>query len=363
MRLRRHCVLDHSGLVIAGLEGDYRWEPGGCQGIDTQWERQAGGRFRGEARGETGSMADIERLNHDHPDWKRALRLVLGGEAQPIARVDRAVASLLEVADVQGLRIEPVLAAMRCGRLVGACVAVVSPGRSALTFLGPSDDDRIQPAVGVGLLAALCDDAWRRDVALLQTLLPPDSNRTAKIYREAGFRYLTELVYLDRSLSAPKPPVKAPKDLSYLTYSRNLEPQFLAVLERTYVESLDCPKLTGLRATRDVLLGHRHTGVSKPEELWFLALCNGRPSGVLLLSGVHHRSCLEVVYMGVVAEARGRRLGDALISWAVDVGRRRGVKSLTLAVDRTNTHACDLYDRWGFEEVARRRAWICRRPF
>ena len=112
---------------------------------------------------------------------------------------------------------------------------------------------------------------------------------------------------------------------------------------------------------RDVLLGHRHTGLADPEGLWHLALRGGEPVGLILLAGVHHRSCLEVVYMGVSADARGQQVGDALLSLAFDIGRRRGVRTLTLAVDSTNAYARRLYERNGFVEMARRRAWICRR--
>ncbi len=308
-------------------------------------------------------MIRVERLRRDEPGWMEAVRLVMGDGAHPTVDVDRAVTSLLEVVAIQELTLDPVLGARRDGCLVGSCVGVRSPGRSALAFLGPSDDDRIEPEVGVMLLGALREGVRQGDVAMLQALLPASSARTAKVYREAGFRYLTELVYLERKITGPSPNRRVRCDATYLTYSPDLEEKFVEILEATYEESLDCPGLTGIRSARDVLVGHLHTGVSDPAGLWFLAMLEGRPAGVLLLSGVYNRSCLEVVYMGVAVAARGRGVGDALLSLALDVGRRRGVRSLTLAVDGTNEHACRLYERWGLREVSRRRAWICRSPF
>lgn len=303
------------------------------------------------------SKPAIEVLNPDHPDRLAALRIILGGESKSLVQVDRQVQALLDSAERQSLRVDLILAARIGARLVSACVAVESPGRTALVFLGPTCDRNGVDACGVDLLKEMQVQAWARDVVLLQTMLETDLNEVAIVYRDAGFRYLAELVYLDRPLSEPKPPKRNSGQLAHLTYSSELDEQFIDALRASYMESQDCPKLTALRDVRDVLLGHRHTGIYEPE-LWFLAVRGSKPVGVLLMAGVWGRSCLEIVYMGVVAGERGKNIGDALLSLAIDVGRSRGLEYLTLAVDSTNVHAWRLYQRWGFVEAARRRVWI-----
>ncbi len=198
--------------------------------------------------------------------------------------------------------------------------------------------------------------AWDRELVLLQVLIDVEVADDAVALRDAGFIYLAELVYMERDLNEPLPERPIADGIEYIPYSHDREDEFIEALEATYVESHDCPRLTGLRKPRDILLGHKHTGEHDPD-LWFLALRQDAPAGILLLSGVRGRSCLEIVYMGVCVRHRGQGVGDALMARALHAARERGNNSLTLAVDSINIHARRLYDRWGLREVGRRRAW------
>ena len=300
----------------------------------------------------------IKRWAPDDPGREAVLRLVGGSDARSDNPAEPGGASFPAAVEHQGLRLDPVMSVSRNGRYIAAAIGLVSPGGSALVLLGPTDPPAPE---ATALLRDLQAYAWSGGATLLQALLPPEDRRTAGIYRDAGFEYLAELIYCDSDVSQPKP--KPPKhlDISYDTYSSDLADQFAAALDASYVGSLDCPGLAGTRDTRDVLLGHRHTGRHDPN-LWFLAKQGAQTVGVLLLTHTFDRSGLEVVYMGVAASERGRGLGGALLSLANEVARRRGIKKLTLAVDSTNTYARRVYERWGFGEVARRRAWIARRP-
>ncbi len=308
------------------------------------------------------SSVAIEVLGRDDPDRAAALRLAMRVGPMSAAQIGVAVEHLAAAAEMQGLNMDLVLGARISGRLVGGCVAVASPGRTALTMLGPSEEGVLSREVGISLLRALQQEAWARDLGLLQSLLPRRSSSIAGMYRDSGFRYLTELVYQERAASHPKPAWRGPTNFAHLSYCDELKECFIKALDESYEFSLDCPGLKGIRDTREVLRGHLHTGISDPEHLWFLGMRGDRKVGVLLLSGVMNRPSLELVYMGVSFRARGQGVGNALLSLAVDVGRNRGAQSVTLAVDGTNVYACRLYERWGFVEVARRRAWICVRP-
>lgn len=294
----------------------------------------------------------------DDPDREAILRLIGGSDARSHKRDAQDGASLSLALERQGLSLDPVMSVSRNGRHVAAAVGLVSPGGSALVLLGPSD-----PPVpeAIALLRDLQTHAWSGGTTLLQALLRTGDRRTAGIYRDAGFEYLAELIYCDSDVSRPSPKYPKIHNISYTTYSADLSDQFVAALDASYVGSLDCPGLAGTRDTRDVLLGHRHTGRHDPD-LWFLAKQGAQVVGVILLTETIDRTGLEVVYMGVAASERGRGIGSALLSLANEIARRRGKTKLTLAVDSTNTYARGVYERWGFGEVARRRAWIARRP-
>jgi len=117
------------------------------------------------------------------------------------------------------------------------------------------------------------------------------------------------------------------------------------------------PYVFSLRVFEDVFAGHRATGEYDPT-LWYVAKSDGEAVGVLLLSPVAGRSCFEVVYMGVDPKHRGSGLGSALLAHACRVCGDRGIDELILAVDRENTPARVVYDRWAFATIAQRNAWI-----
>ncbi|WP_129337128.1 GNAT family N-acetyltransferase [Cellulomonas endophytica] len=59
------------------------------------------------------------------------------------------------------------------------------------------------------------------------------------------------------------------------------------------------------------------------------------------------------ISMAVVAHARGRGIGAALLSACLDGGRARGWRALSLSVEDGNTAARHLYERHGFTPVGR----------
>lgn len=114
----------------------------------------------------------------------------------------------------------------------------------------------------------------------------------------------------------------------------------------------------------DVLADHRAAGEFDPA-LWQVALLVDDPVGVFLLSRIQNQSAMEVVYMGVTPEGRGRGVGDALIARAIELATTSGRVSasasplaLVLAVDERNIPAKGLYSRWGFVFLGAREAWI-----
>ena len=62
----------------------------------------------------------------------------------------------------------------------------------------------------------------------------------------------------------------------------------------------------------------------------------------------------ELLLVGVVPEARGKGLGQALLRRAVADAESRGAERLFLEM-RANNPARDLYERFGFQAIGRRR--------
>ncbi len=85
---------------------------------------------------------------------------------------------------------------------------------------------------------------------------------------------------------------------------------------------------------------------------------NDEPVGVLLLTHVPLRPAIELVYVGVVPQARGRSYGRLLVRLAIEAASRARKDHLMLAVDRRNHYALKIYGELGFTETDRRHAWI-----
>ncbi len=321
---------------------------------------------------------EVRRIPAGTPDHHRALQQILGVERRP-AGTAQAPQVASPLADVRrpADSIDLLLGTYQRGELVSACLAVESPGAAALVIMPADLDTDAKYRANVMALKALQTVAWRRRIALLEVLVAPGSHVLGRALHEAGFRYLTSLRYLKRqgTRNTGFKPVGGTQvsnrrvghrfetgaDLEWLSYTPDRELLFQEAVERTYVQSMDCPELTGLRRTAEVLAGHRATGVFDPA-LWRVARRGGEPVGVMLLNQIPSEAALEVVYMGVAQVARGTGVADALLQWAVEAAAKVAAATLALAVDERNTPAHRMYQRWGFVEIGARDAWIASSP-
>ena len=122
----------------------------------------------------------------------------------------------------------------------------------------------------------------------------------------AGFTHVTDLWYLRHDLgSIPSPP---PATITYQTYAECDADLFQHTLLQTYEETLDCPEVNGVRDIHEVIAGHLSQG-AHDAKLWWLAWQNRMPMGVVLLTPMPDWGDWDLIYLGVVKEARGRGIG------------------------------------------------------
>jgi ribosomal-protein-alanine N-acetyltransferase len=65
----------------------------------------------------------------------------------------------------------------------------------------------------------------------------------------------------------------------------------------------------------------------------------------------------ELANVAVTPRLRGRGLGSHLLSRVFEVARERGIDTLFLEVRASNARALDLYRRFGFADVGRRKGY------
>lgn len=251
---------------------------------------------------------------------------------------------------------------VRCAKeLLGALVCLLVPGAGALVwppqtaaFDRPEqvEDELVRHAI-----------AWvrQRGAKLAQTLLAPQESYLAAPLLRNGFVHVTSLEYLWHALRVPADSLRPGRDLTYQTYKDGDKELFLRTLLRTYEETRDCPEINGVRNLDEILEGHRAQGVHDPDR-WWLALADGRPAGVLLLTDIPEWHGWDVSYLGVVPEARRLGIGTELSRKALREARAAGARQLTLAVDARNLPACHLYRDLGFEPFDQREVYLAILP-
>jgi ribosomal protein S18 acetylase RimI-like enzyme len=285
-------------------------------------------------------------------DRDEALALVFS-HLDPEDRAQQVAAILADAAG--GLAVQGLFGAYREGRLVGAVLGQVQPGRSACVWM-PRVTSLDLETCADGLLGAVCQWIAARHVRIAQLLLENPSGGATALLRRWGFDHLADLFYLVslESEFPHSPPVTA---LEFAAYSAENHARLAGIVDATYEETRDCPRLNGIRQVEDVLAGYRATGQFDPRR-WLIVRHEGCDVGCLLLADHPQRENYELVYMGIIASARGHGWGMALTRQAQWLTRRAGRPRLVLAVDAANQPALRWYTAAGFQAWERRSAYV-----
>lgn len=289
------------------------------------------------------------------PEQREAAFRLIFRHAPP-GEVEVRLANALHLVDTGELPGEGVLVAAEGNVLLGAMVCLRVPGASGLVWPPHALEGPRQQAVEDALVRHA--SAWLRDsgARLAQTLLPPADAPQAEPLLRNGFRHITRLWYMLHT--APESVSLFDGRLTYESYVRLADPALFArTLQRTYEATQDCPEVTGVRTMDQVIEGHQAQGQYDPER-WWLVRQGGEPIGVLLLTEMPEWASLDVSYVGVVPEARGRGVGRAIMVRALREAAFSGIGRVTLSVDARNEPAWRLYRQLGFEAQDEREVYL-----
>lgn len=245
--------------------------------------------------------------------------------------------------------LDGLLLAERAGRTVGAGLIVFQRDGAAFVWPPVARDgfaDEVADAIlGEMRLRLDASGAW-----IGQCLLEPGQTDDRAALVRSGFPYLTDLVFMQRSLADVQFPAST-SDLEAVVFDpADNAPEFAAMLERTYHGTRDCPELDGVRSGSEALASHRTAGAFDPSR-WWLFRSGGENVGVLLMTDHPEQQAWEVVYLGIVPEARGRGLGRTVLTYGLQAAQSAGRASVMLAVDVRNSYARKIYEQAGFVEI------------
>ncbi|TWT75983.1 Mycothiol acetyltransferase [Posidoniimonas polymericola] len=287
-------------------------------------------------------------------DLREALTLVL--RSLPADQRAPLVDSLAKLRGEPLGAFDALLVAKQSGKIAAAAWGQPQSGKGC--SLWPPQATSGEPSVELSaeLIQRVTAIADKAGVALIQTLAEHRHGPLHAALVASGFVDLAELRYLQWKPQStyPSPPAHS---VSFEPFDDGRQARLERITSRTYLGTLDFPELDGMREVRDVLHGYKSVGEYDPE-LWSYIRSNGEDVGVLLLAEHPDSRQLELVYVGVAPEARGRGLGVVAVSEAQRVACERRVLRLVLAVDARNKPAQDIYHRAGLREWARRHAYL-----
>jgi len=256
------------------------------------------------------------------------------------------------------------------GRYRMAVLSVPSLGRTAMLIASRARNSQDVPDLARLLRAAADGSAGESDLA--QGLIDPTHPLDILAYEMGGLVRMALLEYLERHLprSGVLPPPEVPAGWSIdaaaprevldgddaARLPREARAELVASLESSYIDTLDCPGLAGLRSTTDVLDGH--FGVGTRRRHWLILRRSGAPRGVCLLNDSPDGTSSELAYFGLDPAVRGLGLGRILLAAALHAVSAARVETVTLAVDARNAPAKKLYAANGFKQTASRVALV-----
>jgi ribosomal protein S18 acetylase RimI-like enzyme len=267
-------------------------------------------------------------------------------------RIERA----LQLADRGDLPPNGLLVCRYGAELKGAMVAFPLPGAAGLCWPPQAVAGSLVVQVEDALLAAALRRFGDGGAKFVQALLNGEELPQSGPLRRHGFSHITTLLYLEFIMHS-RPPSTPYENLVFEPYSTCDRTVFHATLMATYVHTLDCHELNGLRTLNDIIEGYRATAGSRVD-FWWLVKVDDKPVGVVVTAPSEEAATWELSYLGLVPEARGGGLGTAMANKVVSEILSRGIQRVTLAVDCRNEPARRVYARLGFLETDRREVFL-----
>ncbi len=279
-------------------------------------------------------------------------------------------------------------------RVRQACLIVPGAGRTAMVFLsepvrtgdlGGAATARLERAHAIATGCKALAREMQDRLVLVQSLPALDERWCIDALTDAGFQSVGSLMYMRRAPRTNDAKLTLGSDLGKVEWPSGVEvvsvrqwessscgvtakaahgcgtvdEALIAAMDASYIETLDCPELCGLRSTGDILTSHKATGIHDPS-LWWIVMYEGKPHGCALFSPCPDQRSFELVYLGLSPALRGKGLGLKLMRHGIgECAKINSTWSMACAVDERNGPAIKLYESLQFRGFSRRAALVC----
>jgi len=228
----------------------------------------------------------------------------------------------------------------------------------SMLFFSPPEAPGVDRVQLSRLIDRICDEAIQGGTPLVQALIERDDAARTEVLTESGLILLADLIYMSRNLLERPSALDRPEDrLTWRNYKQFTEAELADVISRSYVDSLDCPALRGVREMPDVIAGHKSSGMFRPEA-WWIVDCDTAAAGCILVNDSANGMHSDIIYMGLAPEFRRRRLAAVMLDKVISQAFERQRHAISVAVDRRNHPALRAYQQRRFVEIRSRLAYV-----
>ena len=245
--------------------------------------------------------------------------------------------------------------AERAGEMAGAVWGMPASGRQ-VTVVPPVVVADEPGSTKRELVAALDASLARDETVQLASASLGCGSYDAPAMLANGFNYVTDIARLACVVGDAKV-VGGESSLEFEPFQQSDIERLKSILLRASADSLDCPRLRGLRSIDDIYLAHVNRNGLVPSH-WHIVRHDQQDVGCLLVSCHKNKTDCDVVYLGLVADARGKGWGHTLIHRAIHIAQSTGATRLFLDCDVHNPPAVKTYLAAGFREVERRSIFV-----
>ena len=234
----------------------------------------------------------------------------------------------------------------RNGEMIGGAFSMMRPDGTLLT-LQPAVVPT-EPETTLRLIyETLLEVADAENARLVMLLVDFQQSADATLLDEYGFDKVSELLNLNAERAIF--PTDCPTNrLSFRPYKNKLWDEMVALVEKTYKNTLDFPRLTGLVPADIILRGYQESHVFDPS-LWFFIEYQSQITGALLLSQIDNSEHLELTYVGLTETFRGQGFFREIVHFSQFFAKERNSSHLLVSVDLANIPALNTYFRCGFQ--------------
>jgi len=198
----------------------------------------------------------------------------------------------------------------------------------------------------LALVNGIDQEFQKQEVSFSMMILQESSYNLQPILKKSGYDSLCQVETLYQQLISERDqPV--PPTLEFIPGAESDPAALISMIEATYQQSLDCPKLQEMRSTHEILVGYQNQG-SIPTGGWSFVHHDNTAIGCLLMTAFRGERHWELTYFGLIPEARGRGWGIQVVEQACSRAAKAGAELLITTVDRTNRPALAIYKQLGF---------------